>query len=117
LDGFDRRAQSRQFVADNIPDERRRQRGVLVAKHIADVANADPTDIGLLLLERIRDRATCFGDDQKRALDNVLRTRFAANCSNVTPSLGYASDCNEHVLEGDSGIARHQKTRMASCSM
>ena len=43
-----------------------------MAKHVADVANADPADIGVLLLERLRDRATCFGDDHKRALDDVL---------------------------------------------
>ena len=79
-----------------------------MAKHIADVANADPTDIGLLLLERIRDRATCFGDDQKRALDDVLRTPVRGELFESQPvsHFGYAGDRNEHVLEGDSGIAR-----------
>jgi hypothetical protein len=57
-----------------------------MTKHIADVANADPVDIGVFLFlgvflfQRLGDCATCYGDDQKRAHDDVYRARqFAAN--------------------------------------
>jgi hypothetical protein len=42
-----------------------------VSNHVADVANADPANIGVLLLERFRDCTTRFGDNQKRALNDV----------------------------------------------
>ena len=57
-------AQSRQFVASDVPNERRRQRRILVTNDVANIANADPADIGMLLFGRLRNRATCFGDNQ-----------------------------------------------------
>jgi hypothetical protein len=50
-DGCEGGAQSRQFVANDVPNERWRQRRVLVSNHVADVANADPANIGVFLLE------------------------------------------------------------------
>src|SRR5262249_23640857 len=65
-------AQPRQFVANDVPNERWRQRRILVTNHAANIANPDPADVGMFLFERFRDRATGFRDNQQRALNDVL---------------------------------------------
>jgi hypothetical protein len=76
------------------------------------MSRTDPADIGMLLFGRVRNRATCFGDNQKCAFNNVLSAPISSELLEAQRPGRFRDAIHRdgHVVESDARIARHQKT-------